>query len=54
LYIVNDDHLNAYGQKIVNVAEPTTNTDAANKQYVDEAIANATPATATNSTKGIV
>lgn len=54
LYIVNDDHLNAYGQKIVNVAEPINNTDAANKQYVDEAIANATPATATNSTKGIV
>lgn len=39
LYVVSADHVNAYGQKIVNVAEPTLSSDAATKNYVDTQIA---------------
>lgn len=35
LYIVSSDNLNAYGEKITNVATPTDATDAATKGYVD-------------------
>lgn len=36
LYIVEDDKINAYGQQIKHVADPTEFDDAANKTYVDE------------------
>ena len=35
LYVISSDHINAYGQKIVNVATPTDPGDATNKEYVD-------------------
>lgn len=35
LYVISADHINAYGQKIVNVAAPEDAADAANKEYVD-------------------
>ena len=35
LYVVSADHMNAYGQQIVNVADPTADQDAATKKYVD-------------------
>ena len=38
LYIVQDDHINAYGQQIKNIASPTDLSDAATKEYVDNAI----------------
>jgi hypothetical protein len=36
LYIVSSDNINAYGEKIINVAEPENENDATNKKYVDE------------------
>lgn len=39
LYVISSDHINAYGQKIVNLAEPTLSSDAATKNYVDTQIA---------------
>ena len=38
LYIVSGDYVNAYGQKIRNVAEPELSDDAATKNYVDASI----------------
>lgn len=38
LYIVEDDHIDAYGEQIKNVALPIDLSDAANKEYVDLAI----------------
>ena len=38
LYVVSSDTFSAYGEKIVNVATPTDDTDAANKKYVDDEI----------------
>lgn len=35
LYVVEDNKINAYGQKIENLATPTELSDAANKSYVD-------------------
>lgn len=35
LYVISSDHINAYGQKIVNLAEPELSSDAATKNYVD-------------------
>ena len=39
LYVVDDPHLNAYGQTIKNVAFPELSNDAATKNYVDSEIA---------------
>lgn len=39
LYVISSDHINAYGQKIVNLAEPTVDSDAATKNYVDTTVA---------------
>ena len=36
VYIVSSDTINAYDQRIENVATPSIDTDAANKKYVDE------------------
>ena len=36
LYIVSSDVLNLYGEKIINVATPENDSDAATKKYVDE------------------
>ena len=38
LYVVSSDTFSAYGEKIVNVATPADDTDAANKKYVDDEI----------------
>ena len=38
LYVVSSDTFSAYGEKIVNVATPTEDTDAANKKYVDDEV----------------
>lgn len=38
LYVVSSDVFSAYGEKIVNVATPTADTDAANKKYVDDEV----------------
>lgn len=35
LYVVSSDYINAYGQRIENLAEPELSTDAATKGYVD-------------------
>ena len=40
IYVVEDDHVDAYGQQIKNVAYPTDLSDAATKGYVDDAISN--------------
>lgn len=42
LYIVSSDYINAYGEQVKNVAEPTVSSDAATKNYVDVAVAGAT------------
>jgi hypothetical protein len=36
LYIVSSDNLNVYGEKIINVAYPENDSDAATKKYVDD------------------
>lgn len=38
LYVVSSDTFSAYGEKIVNVAAPTEDSDAANKKYVDDEV----------------
>lgn len=35
IYVVENDYVDAYGMHVKNVAEPTENTDAATKGYVD-------------------
>ena len=35
LYVVSSDYINAYGEQVKNVAEPTLSNDAATKNYVD-------------------
>lgn len=35
IYVVENDFVDAYGLQVKNVAEPTENTDAATKGYVD-------------------
>ena len=37
LYVISSDDLNVYGQRIINVAAPIENSDAATKEYVDTA-----------------
>ena len=37
LYVVSSDYINAYGQQMKNLAEPTELCDAVNKNYVDHA-----------------
>ena len=37
LYIVSSDYINAYGEQLKNLAEPTDLSDAATKEYVDNA-----------------
>ena len=39
----NNGYIDCYNTRISRIANPTANTDAANKQYVDNAIANAAP-----------
>ena len=41
LYVVSSDYVNAYGEQVRNVAEPTLSNDAATKNYVDVAVAGA-------------
>lgn len=38
LYIVSSDYVNAYGQQIKNLLAPTDLSDAATKEYVDNAM----------------
>lgn len=38
LYVVSSDNLNARNERVVNVAEPITDDDAATKHYVDSSI----------------
>ena len=38
IYIVSSDNINAYGERITNVAEPVDLSDAVNKSYVDSAV----------------
>ena len=40
LYVIEDNHIDAYGQQIKNVALPTDLSDAATKGYVDDSISN--------------
>ena len=42
LYVITDDSLNAFNERIVSVAAPTADTDAANKAYVDSQITDLT------------
>ena len=39
VYVVSSDNVNAYDQRVINVATPTLSSDATNKAYVDDAIA---------------
>lgn len=41
LYIVSSDYINAYDEQVKNVAEPILSNDAATKNYVDVAVAEA-------------
>ena len=38
---MSSDYVNAYGQQVRNVAEPSLSSDAATKNYVDTAVAGA-------------
>lgn len=38
MYVISSDYIEAYGQQIKNVAEPTELSDAATKEYVDIAV----------------
>lgn len=38
LYIVSSDFINAYGEKLKNLASPTDDNDATTKKYVDDQI----------------
>ncbi len=40
IYIVQDDHIDAYGQQLKNLASPTDLSDAATKEYVDSSLSN--------------
>ena len=42
LYVISSDTLNAYDSRVENVASPSVDTDAANKQYVDKSVNDAT------------
>ena len=35
-YVISSDRVNAHGDRVINVAEPSVDTDAANKKYVDD------------------
>lgn len=60
LYLVKDTNLDAVSARLINVGDPISATDGANKQYVDETIEDLTSAfvpisgIATSSTAGIV
>lgn len=41
LYIVDQDNLNGFGERVINVAEPESPYDAANKYYVDSKLGRA-------------
>ena len=41
LYVVSSDFINAYGERIENVAYPEVSSDAATKGYVDDVVGNA-------------
>ena len=36
LYIVSSDYINAYGEQLKNLAQPTDLSDATTKEYVDD------------------
>lgn len=40
IYLITDPIMDAANDKIINVADPTDPTDAANKQYVDQQLSN--------------
>lgn len=39
LYLVDDDKYDMFGKRVVNVATPTELSDATNKEYVDDKVA---------------
>lgn len=41
MYVVSSDFINAYGERIENVAYPNISSDAATKGYVDDVVGNA-------------
>ena len=38
LYVIDDDHVDASGQRITNVSTPISSYDATTKQYVDDVV----------------
>lgn len=55
LYIIDDDYVSMYGRQVKDVDEPTDDTDAATKKYVDDEIATATdPDTLSVNVKNLV
>ena len=38
LYVIDDDHVDARGQRITNVSTPISSYDATTKQYVDDVV----------------
>ena len=38
LYVIDDDHMDARGQRITNVSTPLSSYDATTKQYVDDVV----------------
>lgn len=53
VYIVSSDYLNAYDQRVQNVATPEDDKDAANKKYVDDAVTTATTTIKSTSLSGV-
>jgi len=53
IYIVSSDNINAYGERITQVATPKDETDAANKKYVDDTVATATTTLKSTALSGV-
>lgn len=53
VYVVSSDNINAYGERIIEVAEPVEKTDAATKNYVDTTIETATATIKSTSLSGV-